>query len=69
MAEFFGMGGYGVYVWSAYAVFFIVLLADALLPLLQRRATLRELGSRLRRERTRLEHTRLESARNEKNTP
>lgn len=50
MAEFFGMGGYGVYVWSAYAVFFVVLLADALLPLFQRRATLRELAARLRRE-------------------
>jgi len=53
MAEFFGMGGYGAYVWSAYAVFFIVLLADALLPLWQRRATLRELGARLRRENAR----------------
>jgi heme exporter protein D len=50
MAEFFGMGGYGVYVWGAYAVFFVVLLGDALLPLLQRRATLRELAARLRRE-------------------
>jgi len=53
VAEFFGMGGYGAYVWSAYAVFFIVLLADALLPLWQQRATLRELGARLRREASR----------------
>ena len=50
MSEFFGMGGYGAYVWSAYAVFAIVLLADALIPLWQRRNALRELAARLRRE-------------------
>jgi heme exporter protein D len=50
MAEFFGMGGYGGYVWSAYCVFFVVLLADALIPLWQRRSALRELAARLRRE-------------------
>jgi heme exporter protein D len=50
MSEFFGMGGYGAYVWAAYAVFFVVLLADALIPLWQRRSTLHELGARLRRE-------------------
>ena len=50
MAEFFGMGGYGGYVWSAYCVFFVVLLADALIPLWQRRSALRELAARLKRE-------------------
>ena len=50
MSEFLGMGGYAAYVWSAYAVFLIVLLADALAPLRQRRRTLRELGARLRRD-------------------
>jgi heme exporter protein D len=50
MADFFAMGGYGGYVWSAYAVFAIVLLADALTPLWTRRRILRELGARLRRE-------------------
>ncbi|MEP6938429.1 MAG: heme exporter protein CcmD [Rudaea sp.] len=50
MSEFIGMGGYGAYVWSAYAVFLIVLLADALTPLWQRRRTLRDLGARLRRD-------------------
>lgn len=53
MAEFFHMGGYGAYVWAAYAVFAVVLLADALTPLWQRRNTLREIGARLRRESTR----------------
>jgi heme exporter protein D len=50
MSEFLGMGGYAGYVWSAYCVFFVVLLADALIPLWQRRSALRELAARLRRE-------------------
>jgi heme exporter protein D len=50
MADFFGMGGYGIYVWPAYLVFFVVLLFDAVSPFLQRRRALRELRSRLKRE-------------------
>ena len=48
--DFFRMGGYGSYVWTAYAVFFLVLLADALAPLRQRRRALRELQGRLARQ-------------------
>jgi heme exporter protein D len=50
MSDFFAMGGYGIYVWSSYAVFFVVLIADALAPLRQRRKTLRELHGRLKRQ-------------------
>lgn len=50
MSEFFAMGGYGAYVWAAYAVFFVVLAIDAIAPLLQRRRALRELGNRLKRQ-------------------
>jgi len=50
MADFFAMGGYGAYVWTAYAVFGVVLLVDALTPLLQRRRALRELRGRLKRQ-------------------
>ena len=50
MADFFAMGGYGAYVWPSYAVFAIVLLGDALAPLLARRRTLRELRGRVKRE-------------------
>ncbi len=53
MADFLHMGGYGAYVWAAYAVFSIVLIADALTPLWQRRNTLRDIAARLRRESTR----------------
>jgi heme exporter protein D len=47
------MHGYGSYVWAAYTVFFVVLLADALAPLARRRRTLAELRGRLQREATR----------------
>ena len=57
MSDFFGMGGYGTYVWSAYAVFAIVLLADAVIPFWQRRNTLRDLAARLRREAARKQTT------------
>ena len=50
MSDFFAMGGYGVYVWWSYVVFFVVLIADALAPMWQRRKALRELRGRLRRQ-------------------
>ena len=50
MSDFLAMHGYGAYVWTSYAVFFVVLLADALAPSRQRRRTLAELRSRLQRE-------------------
>jgi len=50
VTEFFAMGGYAAYVWPAYAVFGLVLLADALAPLLQRRRVLRELEGRRQRQ-------------------
>ncbi len=50
MADFFAMHGYASYVWAAYAVFFVVLLVDALAPLLRRRRTLAELRGRVQRE-------------------
>ncbi|HJU38986.1 MAG TPA: heme exporter protein CcmD [Tahibacter sp.] len=51
MSEFFAMGGYGAYVWSAYAIFFALLIADALAPQLRKKRVLRELRGRARRER------------------
>ncbi len=53
MAEFFAMHGYAAYVWSAYAIFFGVLLADALAPILRRRRALAALRGRLKREQAR----------------
>ncbi len=51
--HFFAMGGYAAYVWPAYAVFFIVLIADTLSPGLRRRRNLRDLRARLTRQNAR----------------
>jgi heme exporter protein D len=47
------MGGYAVYVWPAFAVFFAVLAWDWFAPALRRRRITRELRGKLARERTR----------------
>jgi heme exporter protein D len=59
LQTFFAMGGYAAYVWPAYAVFFIVLIADTVAPRLRRRRILGELRARLARQ----------SARQERDTP
>ena len=48
--DFFAMGGYAAYVWPAYAIFFVVLVADYLAPVVRRRQVLRELRARLARQ-------------------
>jgi heme exporter protein D len=50
LQHFLEMGGYAAYVWPAYAVFFIVLIADAIAPRLRRRRVLRELRARIARQ-------------------
>jgi len=50
MSAFLAMGGYAMYVWPAYAVFFIVLIADYINPTLRRRRNLRELRTRMARQ-------------------
>lgn len=41
--EFFAMGGYGAYVWSAYGVTLVVLALNVLLPWRKRRRLLKTL--------------------------
>ncbi|MEO6798778.1 MAG: heme exporter protein CcmD [Rhodanobacter sp.] len=55
LQTFFEMGGYAAYVWPAYTVFFIVLIADTVAPRLRRRRILLELRSRLARQSARQE--------------
>ena len=50
MSAFLAMGGYASYVWPAFAVFFIVLIADYVSPVFRRRRNLRELRARLARQ-------------------
>lgn len=47
MSEFFAMGGYGTYVWSAYGVSFVVLVATVWLV----RRNLANTRERLKRQR------------------
>jgi heme exporter protein D len=39
--EFFAMGGYAFYVWTAYGITLIVLAANIVVPVLQRKQFLR----------------------------
>ncbi len=61
---FLAMGGYAIYVWPAYAVFFIVLIADTIAPGLRRRRVLRDLRARMARQTHRQQRSRTEHAAN-----
>ena len=56
MSDFLAMGGYGFYVWTSYAVFLIVLLIDALAPVLRRRRVISALRARFKRTDARGSH-------------
>lgn len=58
MHEFLSMGGYGGYVWSAYAVFFIVMALDAFAARAQRRRQLAQVRGRVKRAAARAETAR-----------
>ncbi len=47
--EFFAMGGYAFYVWTSYAVCLVVLLANLLVPIWQRKQLLRQLALKQKR--------------------
>jgi heme exporter protein D len=49
MRDFFYMGGYAFYVWSAYAAVVVVLTANLLYPLRRRRRLLREICQQVAR--------------------
>ncbi|TRX74411.1 heme exporter protein CcmD [Pseudomonas mangiferae] len=51
-AEFLAMGHHGLYVWSAYGITAVVLVLNAVLPVLARRRYLQDEARRLRRENT-----------------
>ncbi len=53
LAAFFHMGGYAVYVWSAYGIFAVLMAANLIQPRLARRKFLRQLRARLEREESR----------------
>lgn len=45
------MGGYAFYVWTSYSLTLIVLLANIILPIVQRKKLLRELALKQQRQR------------------
>lgn len=44
LAEFFHMGGYGIYVWSAYAIWLAVMIINVVQPAIKSRGTLKRLA-------------------------
>jgi heme exporter protein D len=50
ISDFFHMGGYAFYVWTSYALGFVVLLLNILLPMRNKKQVLRELAAKQRRE-------------------
>ena len=51
MADFWHMGGYAFFVWTSYGIAAVVLVLNALLPLVRRRRLQREIAGAVRRER------------------
>jgi heme exporter protein D len=49
LQHFFNMGGYGAYVWSAYAVVSVVLLANLIVAYTQKKQTLRDVRQKIKR--------------------
>jgi heme exporter protein D len=47
--EFFHMGGYGFYVWTSYGIALVVLLANMIAPLRQRRKILNNIARTAKR--------------------
>lgn len=50
LAEFLEMGGYAVYVWSAYGIFFAFVVLSLAQPRLARKRIMKQLRARLERE-------------------
>ncbi|MGZ5008708.1 MAG: heme exporter protein CcmD [Methylobacter sp.] len=50
MQEFFAMGGYAFYVWTAYGLTLVVLLANIIIPVVQRKQLLRSLTLKQKRQ-------------------
>jgi len=53
LAEFFHMGGYAAFVWPAFGLSLVILLAGLLLPINNEKKTLRRLRKKMERERQR----------------
>ena len=50
LQEFLAMGGYGFYVWTSYGICFVVLLANVIIPVIQRKQFLRQQALKQKRQ-------------------
>jgi heme exporter protein D len=50
LQEFLAMGGYGFYVWTSYGICLIVLLANVVIPIIQRKNFLRQQALKQKRQ-------------------
>ncbi len=49
-SEFFHMGGYAFFVWTSYALTFIVILANIISPIIQRKKVIARIKRAIKRE-------------------
>ncbi len=49
-SEFFNMGGYAFYVWTSYGLTFIVVLANIVSPIMQRKKAIKRIKRAIKRE-------------------
>ena len=49
-SEFFHMGGYAFFVWTSYGIAFVVLLANIISPIIQRKKTIARIRRAIKRE-------------------
>ena len=49
-SEFFHMGGYAFFVWTSYGIAFVVLLANIISPIMQRKKTIARIRRAIKRE-------------------
>ena len=51
MSEFFAMGGYAAFVWPSYVLALVILVANIVVPMQQRKKTVTDIARKLRRAR------------------
>lgn len=49
-SEFFNMGGYAFYVWTSYALTLVVIVANIISPIMQRKKVIKQIKRTLKRE-------------------
>ena len=49
-SEFFHMGGYAFFVWTSYGITFVVLLANIISPIMQRKKVIARIKRAIKRE-------------------